>query len=47
MEAAGQLLLVRGVSVAPGLIDGSWSKRSKMEWLSQLESPEKFEFSEG
>lgn len=44
--AAGQLLLDGGVSVASGLIDSSWSKSSKMERLSQLESSEKFGFSE-
>lgn len=47
VEAAGQLLLVGGVSVASGLIDSSWSKSSKMERLSQLESSEEFGFSEG
>lgn len=46
VEAAGKLLLDGGVSVASGLIDSSWSKSSKMERLSQLESSEKFGVSE-
>jgi len=47
MEAAGELLLDKGVSVASGPTGSSWSEISKMEGLSQLGSLEKFGSSEG
>lgn len=47
MEAAGELLLDKGVSVASGPTGSSWSEISKMEGLSQLGSLQKFGSSEG
>lgn len=47
MEAAGELLLDKSVSVASGPIDVVCRKSSKMECVSQVESSEKCGFSEG